>query len=263
MSKKIIGVTVGTPMNPELIGGSGGGGKSAYEIAVDNGFVGSEQEWLDSLQGAPGENGTNGKDGVSCSHSWSGTTLTITSASGSSSANLKGQDGASGKDGYSPVRGKDYWTPADIEEIKSYVDEAILFPSYRFGTDFADILLNVKSVIVDMDNTCLVVPDSDYGGNYYADITGGLMLAVGNGYSSVRFDFYGNGSTGKYIVYGDGDSSGLYIETNIANISGLFQIAYVKVENEGVQFDYDYETGDSKAEVKYFALTPLNGATVS
>ena len=31
-----------------------------------------------------------------------------------------------GKDGYSPIRGKDYWTDADKAEIKSYVDEAIL-----------------------------------------------------------------------------------------------------------------------------------------
>ena len=29
-------------------------------------------------------------------------------------------------DGYNPVRGTDYWTPDDIAEIKSYVDEAIL-----------------------------------------------------------------------------------------------------------------------------------------
>ena len=29
-------------------------------------------------------------------------------------------------DGYSPVRGVDYWTKADIKEIKSYVDGAIL-----------------------------------------------------------------------------------------------------------------------------------------
>lgn len=31
-----------------------------------------------------------------------------------------------GEDGYSPIRGKDYWTDADKAEIKSYVDEAIL-----------------------------------------------------------------------------------------------------------------------------------------
>lgn len=26
-------------------------GKSAYDIAVDNGFIGTQQEWLDSLRG--------------------------------------------------------------------------------------------------------------------------------------------------------------------------------------------------------------------
>ncbi len=31
-----------------------------------------------------------------------------------------------GEDGYTPVRGTDYWTAADKAEIKSYVDEAIL-----------------------------------------------------------------------------------------------------------------------------------------
>lgn len=34
--------------------------------------------------------------------------------------------GANGADGYTPVRGTDYWTAADKAEIKSYVDEAIL-----------------------------------------------------------------------------------------------------------------------------------------
>ena len=41
----------------------------------------------------------------------------------------QGEAGATGKDGndgYTPVRGTDYWTEADIAEIKNYVDEAIL-----------------------------------------------------------------------------------------------------------------------------------------
>jgi hypothetical protein len=33
---------------------------------------------------------------------------------------------AGGADGYTPVRGTDYWTEADKAEIKAYVDEAIL-----------------------------------------------------------------------------------------------------------------------------------------
>lgn len=39
-------------------------GKSAYEIAVDNGFTGTEKEWLLSLKGESGTNGTAGRDGV-------------------------------------------------------------------------------------------------------------------------------------------------------------------------------------------------------
>ena len=35
----------------------------------------------------------DGADGVSCTHKWNGTTLTVTSASGTTSANLKGEKG--------------------------------------------------------------------------------------------------------------------------------------------------------------------------
>lgn len=38
-------------------------GKSAYEIAKENGFNGTETEWLASLKGEPGAPGTPGKDG--------------------------------------------------------------------------------------------------------------------------------------------------------------------------------------------------------
>ena len=39
-------------------GGSGGEpGKSAYEIAVENGYSGTEEEWLESLKGEPGQDG--------------------------------------------------------------------------------------------------------------------------------------------------------------------------------------------------------------
>ena len=41
-------------------GTSGSAGKSAYEIAVDNGFVGTETEWLESLKGSDGKNGKDG-----------------------------------------------------------------------------------------------------------------------------------------------------------------------------------------------------------
>lgn len=50
----------GEPGQP---GQPGQPGKSAYEIAVENGFVGDEQAWLDSLKGQDGQDGTPGANG--------------------------------------------------------------------------------------------------------------------------------------------------------------------------------------------------------
>lgn len=83
----------------EVSGGGGGAGASAYDIAVENGFEGSEEEWLESLKGETGEQGPPGATGAT---------------------------GPQGEPGYTPVRGTDYWTEADKAEIKSYVDDAIL-----------------------------------------------------------------------------------------------------------------------------------------
>jgi len=47
-----------------LFGCDDNNGASAYEIAVKNGFVGTEAEWLESLKGTDGTNGLNGTDGA-------------------------------------------------------------------------------------------------------------------------------------------------------------------------------------------------------
>lgn len=70
--------------------------------------------------------GQNGSDGVSVTHSWSGTTLRITSASGTSSANLKGDNG------YTPVKGTDYFTNADKQELVTSVINAL--PTWTGGS---------------------------------------------------------------------------------------------------------------------------------
>ncbi len=58
--KKLIIATAAVALSLALCACAG---KSAYEIAVENGFVGSEQEWLDSLRGDAGLNGLPGFDG--------------------------------------------------------------------------------------------------------------------------------------------------------------------------------------------------------
>lgn len=57
----------GLPGSP---GSSGIDGKSAYQIAIDNGFKGTINDWLASLKGTDGKDGTNGKDAAAPSFSF-------------------------------------------------------------------------------------------------------------------------------------------------------------------------------------------------
>lgn len=43
---------------------NGVAGDSAYDVAVDNGFVGTEEEWLESLVGPQGPQGNQGSQGI-------------------------------------------------------------------------------------------------------------------------------------------------------------------------------------------------------
>ena len=51
------------------------------------------------IDAVPGSTAGAGKDGISATHSWNGTVLTITSASGTSSADLRGPAGPQGDPG--------------------------------------------------------------------------------------------------------------------------------------------------------------------
>lgn len=50
----------GAPGAPGTPGADGQDGESAYQVAVDNGFVGTEEEWLASLVGPAGPSGVDG-----------------------------------------------------------------------------------------------------------------------------------------------------------------------------------------------------------
>jgi hypothetical protein len=63
-------------------------GKSAYAIAVDNGFTGTEAQWLASLVGANGTNGTNGTNGAAGTAGVAAATAPITYDSGTQTVGI-------------------------------------------------------------------------------------------------------------------------------------------------------------------------------
>lgn len=71
-------------------GGGAIAGKSAYEIAVENGFVGSESQWLASLEGSDGESAYQ----IALDNGFEGTEQQWL-------ASLHGQNGTNGTDGES------------------------------------------------------------------------------------------------------------------------------------------------------------------
>lgn len=82
----------------EKISEKGKDGKSAYEVAVAYGFVGTEVEWLESLKGVDGKDGVNGKDGCDGRNGVDG----LPGKDGKNGADgLPGRDGINGTDGKS------------------------------------------------------------------------------------------------------------------------------------------------------------------
>ena len=99
-------------------------GKSAYEIAIEHGFVGTETEWLESLKGVDGKDGVNGEDGLPGRDGIDGKSAYIIAVehgfSGTENEWLQSLKGADGKDGITPDM-SDYATKADIANLQEQI----------------------------------------------------------------------------------------------------------------------------------------------
>ena len=78
-------------------GTDGAAGKSAYATAVENGFEGNEAAWLASLKGADGKDGVDGADGAAGKSAYA--TAVENGFEGNEAAWLASLKGADGKDG--------------------------------------------------------------------------------------------------------------------------------------------------------------------
>lgn len=84
-------------------------GDSAYQVAINNGYSGEEEEWLSSLRGPQGASGKDGSDGEK---------------------GPQGEHGKDGSDGKQGPKGEDGKTPegmtaAELEEGTSTTNKSI------------------------------------------------------------------------------------------------------------------------------------------
>ena len=140
------------PPTPDLyqqllqkISEKGKDGKSAYEIAVEHGFVGTEADWLESLKGVDGKDGCDGRngvdglpgkdgkdgadglpgrdgiDGINGSDGKSAYIIAVEHGfSGTENEWLQSLKGADGKNGITPDM-SDYATKADIADLQEQI----------------------------------------------------------------------------------------------------------------------------------------------
>ena len=121
-----------------IFSGCGENGLSAYEIAVKNGFVGSEVEWLASLKGNQGEKGEQGDPGEK------------------GDPGSKGDPGAKGEKGDSGVNGVDGQKGDDltIEQLynvavqNGYDKDIYAFIQEYFTIDTSSKISFTKTLIV-------------------------------------------------------------------------------------------------------------------
>lgn len=132
-----------------LDGTDGKNGKSAYEVAQDNGFVGSESEWLESLKGKDGKNGSdgaNGANGLDGKEIELRTTETMIQWKyvGDSSWNnlitLSSLRGKDGKDGTNGTNGRDGIDGNNGKEIELRNNETYIQWHYVGDTDWYNLI---------------------------------------------------------------------------------------------------------------------------
>jgi hypothetical protein len=129
-------------INVDIIGTGARGkeGKSAYEIWLDLGNEGTEQEFLESLKGQDGhtpvkgedyfdgQDGAPGADGITPHIGVNGNWHLGETDTGVKAEGKDGKDGAKGDkgdDGHTPIKGTDYWTTADQASIVADVLAAL------------------------------------------------------------------------------------------------------------------------------------------
>ena len=235
-------------------------GKSAYEVAVENGYTGTEEEWLASLKGADGTNGKKGKDGKDGADGESG----LPGMNGEDASRVFPQ-GTDGKDGYTPVisvNADGFWvidgvpTQWKVDGTKYAVNDLALVQStYTVVKKGTAPTLEINYTRADGQKGTVPVSESMISGDYSFSREGKYNITITySGYSEeveLVID-------GMMIYFENYDS---YANTNVSQMYTLMkQLGYkLPVMDETVNtlgsFDHDWLLGADSSATAPVALT--------
>ena len=161
-------------------GSDGTDGLSAYEIAQNNGYGGTEAEWLSSLVGPAGQDGTNGTNGSDGTDGLSAYEIAQNNGYGGTEAEwLSSLQGADGTNGTNGSDGTDGLSAYEIAQNNGYGGteaewlSSLVGPAGQDGTDGATTLNDLTDVntagltngsILKYDGTSWIIGTDDASG---------------------------------------------------------------------------------------------------
>lgn len=275
---------------------NGANGLSAYQIAVSNGFIGTEQQWIVSLKGATGATGANGNNGWTPSLrtevrgadeivlqiiDWTGGSGTkpavgYLSSTGlvtniNNATNIRGIQGLQGVQGEQGIQGEDGQDAAQATDIVIQDDHSVVV-TYNNSTtlqsnvpprilgwgSYKDGQYTDASPFTISANTTVIIPN-----NSGTIISNGMPINVATFYDS---------TTQKCLMT---DVNGLYavrvkFKVSPSNSADRIQIVFSKNTTENPYVEDRTLRGDSLIQDMNFNTivygdTPLssNGMTIS
>lgn len=263
------GNKIGIKGDPGENGIDGSDGKSAYDIAVDNGFIGTENEWLKSLRGEKGDTGEqgiageNGKDGTTYIPTI-GTVDTLESGSVAQAEVVvdetektaafsfkipkgdRGDTGQAGADGLTPSIGENnHWFIG--EEDTGVVAEG------KNGQDGVD----------GKDGKSIQSIAQDDSGNLIVTFTDGTMQNIGQLNIDVQADFLTSDGFGNLRYYNENfqyynTDSASWIDTAVTP-DNVFYVNMTPNPVKSISASYDKKTARFKLTWKEPDDTYLDG----
>ena len=199
------------------------------------------------VDGVDGATGPAGADGVSCTHEWNGTVLSITSASGTSSADLRGQAGADGSDasvtaeniraalGYAPGKmvhnlldNSDFTNPVNQRGLTSYT--GVTYSIDRWLTNMGTHLA------VNVGTGKITISKADSGGDFFQilpiDLTGKTVTQAIKTSEGIFCESYVVSATTNFQQIGE---LNVYFGVHSQNGQTVFRIYY----NDQSEIEFD------------------------
>lgn len=212
-------------------------------------FTQAQLEALKGQQGEPGRDGIDGKDGVSITHTWNGTSLSITSASGTSEMDLRGPIGPAGQDYV--LTQDDKTEIAGLVDLTNYatttyVDNAVANIEIPEGAGIQHITITDATELLNLEDGLYIVDNVFTVNTLQGETTFSGALSVKQDWRNYTFINYGT-----VLLYNDEEATWnciyLAFKEQIDNLQGQID---TKVTQEVVDTAISEALANSGSQVQ-------------